>query len=170
MTTIFINVPKGKIFVDSQTTESSNSFFGKEKIIGITKNIKATSWNGYGIVVVGNVLASRWLKSCLYQNKNPKDVEIPSYLKKIQGGIILVRPGYCIHLCIEKGQVESTTAVATWVLAGSGAEAGICKCRSKIQEFLRLTDDQVKKCLTYNSLFDKYSDDEIMCLSPNEYL
>lgn len=179
MTTIYVNITKGTVYSDSRcTTERVNTelltfmnFCLKKtttkKIVSFQKTKKIYAINGSAVVTVGDTEVSDHLKALFEGGKNPCKHTIPGCFKEKDGKVLIVRPGYVISIRIKDGQWERNVYFADNLTSGSGAGRGFLK---HAQHYLwQYTEEQIFKVLRLSSLFDVYSDDNIVCMKPDEY-
>lgn len=178
MTTVYINIIKGTVYTDSRCTTTISksltvSLFGvgftreKLEVVGHKESRKIYAMHNCAVATVGDVLVSDHLMGLFEEGFNPADHVVPETLKECDGRILIVRPGYtiCIHLC--KGKLKRRTIIADNMTAGSGIERGFLK---QAQNYLwALSKEQIIKVLKLSSLFDVYSDDNIVCVTPEDY-
>lgn len=176
MTTVYVNLIKGVVYTDSRKTSTQSydfTLFGfkfvksEEKILGFSLSRKVYPIHNCAVVTVGDVEVSEHLKSLFLEGFNPANHVVPETLKGLIGKILIVRPGYTISITIKNGVIERKTFISDNLTTGSGSEVGFL---SSAQGYLwTLTKEQVIKVLRLNSLFDTYSDDNIVCVSPEDY-
>lgn len=174
MTTIYINLIKGTIYTDSRCTTVVTrpiSFIrgrNKLKILGFEHSQKIFAMHRSGVVVSGDQLVSDYLKALFESGKNPASFKLPKSLRKRPGCIHIVRPGYTIGILVDaEGKITTTTHIGDNLTSGSGSTKGFLQ---SAQGYLwALSRDQIEKVLRLSSLFDVYSDDNIACMTSDEY-
>ncbi len=174
MTTVYINIIKGVAYSDSRRTttrEYSSGFFlkkSKRKILKFGKGKKIFTAQNSGVVCTGEVCVSLYFKNLFEKGQNPTNFPLPEEFNKSIGSIKIFRPGYVISISTNNdGKVTKRTIINDNMICGSG---GDCKLLLRAQGHLwRLTKEQIEKVLHLNSLFDVYSDDNIVSIGPEDY-
>ena len=105
MTTIVADLRDGSIYTDSRATYTSIRWTWKgrkKKIVGFEKSMKVFNLKGLLCARVGDVRGSNAIVSLLEKktyHENHKRVW--KTLEGHSGGVVIVRPGYCIHLRVD---------------------------------------------------------------------
>lgn len=169
MTTIISDLRHGDVYTDSRGTYvTTYGFFKKkEKIHSHVKSMKIFQTKGLLCARVGNEIGIdaviKQINRGTYQEVLGKTYKV---LKDHAGGVVITRKGYCILLRVNsEGKFTKKVYFGTESIKifGSGCAAAILR---NIGRNLKLTtnlDREVMlKIMKYNSLFDKYSDDEVV--------
>lgn len=169
MTTIISDLRNGDVYTDSRGTYvSTYGFFKKkEKIHSHVKSMKVFKLKGLLCAKVGNEIGSdaviNQIKKGTYQDLLGSSYKV---LKDHAGGIVITRKGYCILLKVDdNGKFTRKVYYGTETIKtfGSGLSAAVLRNIGRNLKSLSLLDrDILIKIMKYNSLFDKYSDDEIV--------
>lgn len=169
MTTIIADLRDGSVYTDSRGTYISTYgiFKKKEKIHGHVKSMKVFKLNGLLCAKVGNEIGTdaviNQVKKGTYQDFLGASFKV---LEDHAGGVVIIRKGYCIFLRVNsEGRFTRRVYFGTDTIKtfGSGCRSAILR---NIGRNLKLTTNLDKevmlRIMKYNSLFDKYSDDEIV--------
>lgn len=170
MTTIVADLRDGSIYTDSRATYTSIRWTWKgrkKKIVGFEKSMKVFNLKGLLCARVGDVRGSNAIISLLEKktyHENHKRVW--KTLEGHSGGVVIVRPGYCIHLRVDdcgtmcRKVFFGNTNIRAF---GSGCGAAILRNIGRnVKSNSILTKPVLLKIMKYNSLFDVYSDDEVV--------
>lgn len=172
MTTLFANLKDGILYADSRCSHYESTWlgFGKDKLIAFSTVDKISIIKNLTYGMVGNLRNSEVVLklvktgSLSYHIQN-KTRWKHSVCKGEKGGILIPRKGYAIFLYVDVDQIAKRQVVFSpegWVAMGSGASKGILRnLRGKVGCNFHFEQGQVNKVLRYNSLFDRFSDDNI---------
>lgn len=179
MTTVYVNIIKGVVYTDSRcTTESVSTesltllnFCLKktttQKILSFHQSKKIFAMNNSAVVTLGSTRVSDHLKALFEEGHNPCNHVVPESLKQDDGKILIVRPGYVVSIRLKFGVIEKSVYINENLTSGTGTERGFL---THAQVYLwQLSQEQIFKVLRLSSLFDVYSDDNIVCMGPEQY-
>ena len=116
---------------------------------------------------VGNMIGTesviKQIKDGTYQNKLGKSFKV---LENHTGGVVITRKGYCIFLKVDnKGVFRRKVYFGSdrIQIFGSGRTSAILRnLTNSFESKDLLVKDVIVRVMKFNSLFDKYSDDEIV--------
>lgn len=179
MTTVYVNIVKGIVYTDSRcTTEcvstESLTFMNfclrkttTRKVMSFDLTKKVFAVHNSAVVTLGDVKVSSHLKELFESGSDPFRHAVPKEFKYRDGKILIVRPGYVIATRIKNGILEKNVYFNDNLTSGTGSEHGFLE---HAQAYLwQLPEEKIFQVLRLSSLFDVYSDDNIVCMKPEQY-
>lgn len=166
MTTIYANIYTGEVYADSRCTitRSDRRVIFKKKEQWFDKSMKIYQIRGMVCAIFGTAHVSQWILDRIQEKTINQFFNTCLSKDKHEGNVVIVKKGYAVVYAVDKkGYLRKQVLLGIgWITAGSGSLAPILRNLdwgriSKIKDPLTIA-----RVLKYNSLFDKYSDADVV--------